>query len=187
MLRELKIFSIIIVVLAIGLFAMRQCIMTQMDEAAEKEAQIQLAIAKAEAKLSPSQLKAKRKKEHDLKERAKADAKKRNAENKKRSDAQWAKQKAKQQAMLNAPPSVKHSTAWIAAQDAVKDQLKSPSSAEFPPFDQEFVFKRKPNEFKVTSYVDADNSFGANLRNNFVCDIVFKNETDYNAKCVLLE
>lgn len=183
MLRELKIFSIIIVVLAISLFALRHYIMTQMDEAAEKEAQAQLAIAKAEAKLSPAQLKAKRKKEHDLKERAKADAKKRNAEASKRAK----EQETKRQALLNAPPSVKHSTAWIAAQDAVKDQLKSPSSAEFPPFDQEFVFKRKPNEFKVTSYVDADNSFGANLRNNFVCDIVFKNETDFNAKCVLLE
>lgn len=181
MLRELKIFSIIIVVLAISLFALRHYIMTQMDEAAEKEAQTQLAIAKAEAKLSPSQLKAKRKKERDLKERAKADAKKRNAEASKRAK----EQEAKRQALLNAPPSIEHVAGWVAAKEEVLSMLKSPTSAEFPYYDKSFVFKRKPNEMQVTGYVDADNSYGAKIRNNFVCEVAFTDKYTSKAVCSL--
>lgn len=58
------------------------------------------------------------------------------------------------------------------AQDAVKERLKAPSTAKFPScgFDMDkYTIKTNKNrtEFFVTGYVDAQNSFGAMLRENF--------------------
>ena len=59
----------------------------------------------------------------------------------------------------------------------VKKQLKSPKSADFPWNDAEYkiTYKGKSNdglyEYTVESYVDAENSFGAEIRSEYTCVI----------------
>lgn len=60
------------------------------------------------------------------------------------------------------------------AQDAVKKQLKAPSTAKFPWGSDEYNIKEvvaDDSGFKayyVKSYVDAENSFGAKIRTDFI-------------------
>lgn len=58
---------------------------------------------------------------------------------------------------------------WGLSLQAVKQQLKSPSSAKFAfSYGSDGVtIEQKGDTFRVKSYVDADNSFGASIRNNF--------------------
>lgn len=53
------------------------------------------------------------------------------------------------------------------AEDFVRNNLKSPSSAEFPGWSSFNVQNIGKCEFIVMSYVDAQNSFGATIRSNF--------------------
>lgn len=65
------------------------------------------------------------------------------------------------------------STAEILGQEAIKNSLKSPTSAEF---DNERVFYGDTipgDTINLIGTVDADNSFGAKLRNNFCVEMVF--------------
>lgn len=59
----------------------------------------------------------------------------------------------------------------------VEQQLKSPSSADFPSFPDHQVTKVGDQEWKVSAWVDADNSFGAKLRTNWTCDISYEEST----------
>lgn len=60
------------------------------------------------------------------------------------------------------------------AQDAVKKQLKTPSSAKFPWGFDEYKIKEVASEnselktYYVQGYVDAENSFGAKIRTEFI-------------------
>lgn len=60
-------------------------------------------------------------------------------------------------------------TCWALAKDVVKQNLKSPSSAKFPfSYVSEGVsITKSGNTYTVQAWVDAENSFGANLRSNF--------------------
>ena len=62
-----------------------------------------------------------------------------------------------------------------AAKIVVKDKLKSPSTAKFPWGFDEYTVKRSGNDFIVGSYVDAVNSFGAMLRQEFVATFTLSN------------
>lgn len=58
---------------------------------------------------------------------------------------------------------------WLArtaAQDLVKEKLKSPSTAKFPStvFSSAYTVKWSGTKWKVSGYVDAQNSFGATIR-----------------------
>lgn len=55
----------------------------------------------------------------------------------------------------------------ITAQGYVKNFLKSPSSADFPLSDYT-IFDLGDNKYKIVSYVDAQNSFGAQIRSNYI-------------------
>lgn len=61
--------------------------------------------------------------------------------------------------------------AFTVCKDFVKDRLKSPSSASFRNFfeDDGEVRVTGNGPYRVVSTVDADNSFGANVRSEFVC------------------
>lgn len=63
--------------------------------------------------------------------------------------------------------------AGIIANNFVERQLKSPKSADFPMFDR-VVQKTGPRSFRVVSYVDAQNSFGATIRTRFQCKLTYK-------------
>ncbi len=61
--------------------------------------------------------------------------------------------------------------AYIQGQYYVKQGLKSPATAKFPP-NVFFVHRFDDNRYEVISYVDSQNSFGAMLRSNW--NVVFK-------------
>ena len=62
------------------------------------------------------------------------------------------------------------------AQQEVKRQLKSPSSARFAPTSQSTIVNKGRGKYGVISYVDADNAYGANLRSKFFCEVIFKDD-----------
>ncbi len=66
--------------------------------------------------------------------------------------------------------------AWVMAQDFVRAQLKAPATADFGGIsdyqDPDQCVSRTGNEFLVTGWVDAENSFGAKIRNDFVVRMI---------------
>lgn len=75
--------------------------------------------------------------------------------------------------------------AYIMMEDFVEDRLKSPKSAEFPGiFDgrQSHTKKIGPHTYRINSYVDAQNSFGATIRNRFVGEIEQTGENSWRLK-----
>lgn len=74
-------------------------------------------------------------------------------------------------------------TCWVLAKDAVKNKLKSPSSAKFPfSYGSNGVsIQSSGNNYKVTAYVEAENSFGVKLKTNFVVYLT-RSGTGKNAK-----
>lgn len=72
-------------------------------------------------------------------------------------------------------PEVQRFSAFEACKDLVSDRLKAPGSATFRNFFQDdgevVVTDDGGGEFTVVSSVDAENSFGAELRTNFVCTV----------------
>lgn len=72
---------------------------------------------------------------------------------------------------------------WVFCKILVKDQLKSPSTADFPWAD--FNIVATPDEIVVNSYVDAENSFGAKIRNHLKCYIDYNNTDPISKKVEL--
>lgn len=69
--------------------------------------------------------------------------------------------------------------AYNYAQDFIKDRLKAPRSAKFAGIADKVnhVTYVRPNVYKIRSYVDSQNSFGAMIRSQWSCTIVFKGDT----------
>lgn len=65
----------------------------------------------------------------------------------------------------------------------VKDELKSPSTADFPWAD--FNIIATYDEIVVNSYVDAENTFGAKIRNHLKCYIDYNNADPISKKVEL--
>lgn len=66
------------------------------------------------------------------------------------------------------------SMAYIMMEEYVKQRLKAPSGAEFPGvFDgmQDHITSLGDQKYRIVSYVDAQNSFGAKIRVGFVGEI----------------
>ena len=69
--------------------------------------------------------------------------------------------------------------AFLMAKKFVADQLRSPGSAEFPWFD--FQGWRLGNgHYKIVSYVDSQNAFGALIRTNYVCEVKTEDGTNWS-------
>lgn len=60
----------------------------------------------------------------------------------------------------------------------VKDALKAPSTAKFPVYSEDMVVDGGDGSFIVSAYVDAQNSFGAMMRSNYVCIMQYDKATD---------
>lgn len=75
------------------------------------------------------------------------------------------------------PSPLSKSQVWNLAKDAVRLHLKSPSSASFGGIlsdtqdPDKAVQRLTETVYGVTGWVDADNSFGAKLRQNFYCEL----------------
>lgn len=59
------------------------------------------------------------------------------------------------------------------ARGFVKQRLKSPSTAKFPPTNTATVSKTPNGTYIVSSYVDSQNGFGATIRTNWVAEIEY--------------
>jgi hypothetical protein len=58
---------------------------------------------------------------------------------------------------------------FVKAQDHVREQLKAPATASFPWFD--YKVYETSDGYIVSSYVDAQNGFGANVRTQWYCKL----------------
>lgn len=77
-------------------------------------------------------------------------------------------------------------TAYYNSQQCVKELLKSPSTAEFPSGSNQFVTKIDEDTYLINSYVDSQNSFGAMLRTNYVCQVTLNSDDTYTCDSVEL-
>ena len=76
----------------------------------------------------------------------------------------------------NIPTQSNKFLAYNYAEDFVKQNLKSPSTAEFPKtIEKDNHIKELGNdEYLINSWVDSQNSFGAMIRSKFSCKIIFE-------------
>jgi hypothetical protein len=72
------------------------------------------------------------------------------------------------------------SDAYSQAKVIMREFLKAPSTAKFPTIDQAQIEKLTDNGYKVSSYVDAENSFGATLRSEWI--VIFQFTSDGKIK-----
>lgn len=68
--------------------------------------------------------------------------------------------------------------AGMMAQEVIKKQLKSPSTADFVGLLQDGVSNINDTTFLVVKQVDSENSFGAMLRTSFMCQVNYYPTTD---------
>lgn len=62
--------------------------------------------------------------------------------------------------------------AHAACADFTRDRLKAPGSADFPEYDDRGVTITSSGSLhRVSSFVDAENGFGANIRTFFTCEV----------------
>ena len=82
--------------------------------------------------------------------------------------------------MFAASPDDNKSLAYVVAREEIRRQLKAPSTAVFPHhYDQGVVVARlQDNSFAISSYVDSQNSFGAQLRKRWVANVSGSNSSN---------
>lgn len=68
--------------------------------------------------------------------------------------------------------------AYVMACQVIREQLKSPASAEFPWYRPTFVTRTAKDRFEVDAYVDAENIFGASLRAYWSAELRHNRERD---------
>jgi hypothetical protein len=62
-------------------------------------------------------------------------------------------------------------SAWVMCQQFIEERLKAPKSADFPAGYDRFTTDLGDGRYRVKAYVDAQNSFGAEIRTNFECTV----------------
>ena len=78
------------------------------------------------------------------------------------------------------PTTEERVTLMNAAEDDVKNNLKAPSTAKFPGHiveSDEWIINKNGNRYTVSSYVDAQNSFGTMIRSNFTVTYEWNGDT----------
>lgn len=75
------------------------------------------------------------------------------------------------------------------SRDYVKDALKAPATAKFPGILEAYDHVRHVggDKYVISSYVDSENSFGALIRTNYICEIEIKGDEIYLHDLRLLE
>lgn len=76
--------------------------------------------------------------------------------------------------------------AMLMCQEFVGRKLKAPGSAEFSSHSQTSIKKNSETQYGVIGWVDAQNSFGAKLRNSYVCVVEYQGGEKWTAKTVEL-
>lgn len=75
---------------------------------------------------------------------------------------------------------------WIMAQDVVTKTLKNPKSAKYPS-SNDVYFQKNENLVAVKGYVDAENSFGATTRSEFVVEFNVIDKSTYSYDLIYFE
>jgi hypothetical protein len=71
--------------------------------------------------------------------------------------------------------------AYFMAEQFITKQLKAPSTAKFPySSDAEISYDETTKDWTIKSYVDAQNSFGAMIRNNYTVKIKYLGDEKWN-------
>lgn len=78
-----------------------------------------------------------------------------------------------------APSVGSEAAAWTACERFVTERLKAPASAEFSGFDTE-IDDLGDGHYIVSGYVDAENSLGATVRSNYVCEVEHETGITYD-------
>jgi hypothetical protein len=73
--------------------------------------------------------------------------------------------------------------AWVCAEEVVRENLKSPSSAEFCTYPEASITDKGNNEYIIIGWVDADNSFGASIRTDFTVKLTLTEKGYKYAEC----
>ena len=79
-----------------------------------------------------------------------------------------------------------NTSCYYYSQRLVKEKLKSPKSAEFPKYSADFI-SRDGDTVTVSAYVNAENSFGATVKTNYIATIQLKNNEPVSGSVVLIE
>lgn len=80
------------------------------------------------------------------------------------------------------------STVVMLSQQAVESKLKAPKTADFPVSYDNYAIHQNGDVYTVTSYVDAENSFGAKIRSNFTVELVYHSDAEeYKINNVIIE
>ncbi len=77
--------------------------------------------------------------------------------------------------------------AWVICQQFIEDRLKAPSTAEFPSGYSQYTTRLSSTRFRVDAYVDAENSFGAMIRNEFSCTVVYQGNDRWRLEDLIFE
>jgi len=78
----------------------------------------------------------------------------------------------------NIYPIMGNTDAFLVAKEFVSQKLKAPSTAKFPNSNHAEIINTGYNRWRVTSYVDAQNTFGAMIRNNFTVLLSYNDSTN---------
>lgn len=87
-------------------------------------------------------------------------------------------------------PTVNNGTqvgAYVVCQQFVEDRLKSPSSAEFGGPYSRVTQTVSTGRYKVSTYVDAQNSFGAMIRTDFICEVTHTSGESYRLESLVMD
>lgn len=83
------------------------------------------------------------------------------------------------------------SAAFVYSKDFVKERLRSPSTAEFPPYsgaEGVEIEKMECGRYEVHAYVDASNAFGAPIRNRYSALMMYDpDEEVWRGEVVIVE
>lgn len=78
-------------------------------------------------------------------------------------------------------------TAFYSANDYVTKNLKCPSTAKFPLYDDSYVKKEGDSTYLVVGYVDAQNGFGAMIRSKYVVKMISKGDDAYTVEYCFID
>lgn len=89
---------------------------------------------------------------------------------------------------VSSTPPDRRIDAFVMSQEFVRAEIKAPSTAKFPWYDESYVAVLGSNKYRIVAYVDAQNSFGAVIRNNYICEIQDLGDGKWRKiKCVILD
>ncbi|GAB3021652.1 hypothetical protein [Bowmanella dokdonensis] len=93
----------------------------------------------------------------------------------------------------------KHPTkggAWQFCELAVKNRLKAPASADFSGVSETTVTEQRVTQmeggdrkviYQVSGWVDAQNSYGATIRNSYICEVEGRTGTSWKVLSLIID